>query len=96
MTATRPHKLDDDGHSLDRFLERHYPDAQKPKRSDAETILNVIRATAVFVEHVKDEGQEIWRGAGAFHDVLMVVRDGVVCTVLKKDSVRPATRRRQR
>lgn len=89
-----PYKLDDQGHSVARFIERHYPDDAKPSIVDATTILNVILATAVFVEDVPDEGQQIWRGSGAFSKVKMVVRDGVVTTVLPLGAERPKDRRR--
>jgi hypothetical protein len=87
-----PYKLDDDGHSVQRFLERHYGD-EKPSFADAEAMLNIIRAGAVFVEDLPDEGQQIWRGQGLLSHVKLVVRDGVVRTVLPKDAQRPKHRR---
>lgn len=94
LPRSTPHKLDDDGHAVARFIERHYPDNAKPTTKEATEILDVIRATSVHVEDVPDEGQEIWRGRGAFHPVKMVVRDGVVTTVLPRDAERPKHRGR--
>jgi hypothetical protein len=91
-----PYKLDDDGHSVERFIERYYGDDAKPSFEDARALLDEIRALAVFVEHLPDEGQEIWQGRGAFQSLKMVVKDGVVRTVLPPGAQRPTERRRVR
>lgn len=96
MGLTPPHKLDDDGHSVERFIERHYGDDDKPSYKDAEAVLNSIREHAVFVEDLPDEGQQIWRVFYPYAEVKMVVRDGVVCTVLPVGAERPKHRRRSR
>ena len=97
-----PYKLDDDGHAIDRFIERHLRcdtagmllPPSEIERAQARVVLDIIRATAEHVEDITDEGQEIWRGRGGFRSVLLVVRDGVVRTVLKPGSRRPSSRRR--
>ncbi len=78
-------------HALDRYIERWCPGT---KRHEARQVLRFIAVVAaVHVEDLPDEGQEIWRGPGAFREVLMVVRDGEVTTVLPKGAKRPETRR---
>jgi len=91
-----PYKLDDAGHSLDRFIERHYSVGQKPLRSVAEVILKYVVSIAVHVEDVPREGQEIWRGQHAYNSVVLVVRDGVVRTVLAPNSWVPGLRETRR
>lgn len=90
-----PYKLDDEGHAVDRFIERYLRgEWDCVVRGDAECLLESIRANAVHVEDLPDEGQEIWRGPNGWRDVLLVVRDGVVTTVLPMGATRPAGRRR--
>lgn len=91
-------------HALDRFIERHFEAFQdKPTRiadlkahyrENARGVLEYIRAHAVFVEDLPDEGQEIWHGPSEFSYVLLVVRDGLVTTVLPAGATRPEGRSR--
>jgi hypothetical protein len=78
---TPPTKLDDEGHAVQRFIERYPNLCFGPYTTitfeDAERLLNKHRKLSEFVENI-DNGQELWNGDG----VLMVVKDGVVRTVL--------------
>lgn len=90
-----PRALDPEGHSVRRFIERCFPPGTEISFVQAEQRLQAIRCFAEHVEDIPDEGQEIWRGyeEGSVAEVLMVVRDGVVRTVLPPGSRRPASRR---
>lgn len=75
-------------HAIDRFIERHYPDEAKPSYADAADVLQMICQLAVHIEDIPGEnGQEAWRGRGAFTRVIMIVFDGEVKTVLWPNTV---------
>lgn len=80
-------------HAIGRFVER-YPIAGVPDTAAGR--LHQAMRNAIHVEDIPDEGQEIWKGTDNGRTVLMVVRDGVVKTVLPTGSRRPAHRRRLR
>lgn len=80
---TPPTSLDDEGHSVQRFIERYLDVSSTISVEEAERRLHGIRCRAEFVENI-DNGQELWKGReeGSVTDVLMVVKDGVVRTVV--------------
>ena len=88
-----PHPYSATPHAVARFAER-YPVAGVP--DTAESRLRRVMFQAVHVEDILDEGQQIWKSTDNGRTVLMVVRDGIVKTVLPTGSRRPAHRRRLR
>lgn len=78
-----PIALDDEGHAVRRFIERYFDANSTISFEEAERRLHGIRCRATFVEDI-DNGQELWEGReeGSVSGVLMVVKDGVVRTVL--------------
>lgn len=79
-------------HAVERFIERHIPGEDYVR---AVQRLNAIRCQAEHVEDIPGEpGQEIWRGreAGSLVDILMVVKNHLVTTVLPIGATRPNRR----
>lgn len=79
-----PIALDPEGHAVQRFIERYFASESDISFEEAERRLNAVRCRAEFVEEIPGEGQELWCGHedGSLVEVLMVVQDGVVRTVL--------------
>ena len=84
----RPISLDEDGHSLTRYIERWHPHMH-PR--DARKQLEAQLITARFIECESGNDQSIWR---LQEGVLIVVDDhGVVKTVLPREAQKPEGRR---
>lgn len=80
-------------HAVERFMERHI--TGQVLYEEAERRLNAVRARATHLEDIPDENQEIWVGhePGSVQEILMVVSDGTVRTVLPLGATRPKWRR---
>lgn len=84
---TPPVALDVEGHAVQRFIERCFAPGAVIRFEEAERRLNVVRSRAFYVDNI-DNGQQLWRGFDVLleREVLMVVKDGVVRTVLAPGS----------
>lgn len=78
-------------HAVERFIERYAPGM---RHAEAVQRLHAIRCLATHVEDIPGEDQEIWAGTepGSGHEILLVVHDGTVRTVLPLGSKKPAWR----
>ncbi len=88
--STRPVKVTE--HAVERFIERWEPSMSA---SAARARLLHYAGLATFKEHPPGE-PEIWEHFLVGGSILLVVRDGLVETVLPPGAKRPASRRSSR